>query len=238
MTCGVNGVSVFIRSFDKDAKWLEKTLPWLVRRGKGYDSIVVCGISGECRDVQRIAEANGVKFVAHDESAGIESGYINQQYSKMCADLLVTSGDIVYVDSDCLCIGDHTPDVFYQHGRPVLLYSEWSRVGDALCWKMPTEQSLGIVPRYEFMRRLPACYPASVVRGCREHIEKIHGKSLLEYMKPRKAFSEFNAIGCYAYEFCQDDFTLICPEKEPYPEIPFKQMWSHGGLNQLDPYIS
>jgi hypothetical protein len=237
MTCGVSGVSAFIRSFDKDAKWLERTLPVFLRLARGYDEVVVCGISGECKDVQRVAADNGVPFVAHDESAEIANGYINQQYSKLCADQMVKGDKIVYIDSDCICTGEHTPEVFFQDGKPLLMYSEWGDVGQALCWRMPTEHSLGLKPKYEFMRRLPTLYPASVVRGCREYMEKVHGRSLLEYLCNKQLFSEFNTMGCYAYEFRRDEFRTLCPQKEKYSGIPFRHLWSHGSLSQLDPYL-
>ena len=230
-------IGIFIRSYDGDAKWLQRTLPIMVARARGYDDIAVVGIPDECLTVRQIAEDCGVRFVEDRLAGRIIDGYINQQYTKMRADLFMQTDYILYVDSDCVCTEEHAPDILFDDGLPVMLYSDWEHVGgrvgggDASCWFEPTKNALGFEPAYEFMRKLPLLYPYEVVRGCRQHIELQHMTTLAKYLGRQNTFSEFNAIGAYAYAHHRDKFKWVCPETEGIPYNPWRQFWSHGDMD-------
>jgi hypothetical protein len=184
--------------------------------------------------VKEVCRLYGVNFTEDDESGGIKNGYINQQYSKMRADLFTDSEYVMFIDSDTICYGDNTADDFFTDGKPDLLYSQWDEVGQALSWRAPTKAWLGIDPPYEFMRRFPLTYPSKIIENCRGYMEDVNGRSLLDIMKGAAAISEFNLIGAYAWEFESHKFNWVHPEVDGEKPNPFKQYWSHGGLEQLN----
>ena len=228
-------IGFFIRSFDGDAKWLERTLPLNVERLSGYSDICVSGIANECEKVIAICDKNGVRFVPHDESAHIPTGYINQQYSKLCADQLMPDMDfIMYGDSDSFALRPCSVDEWTIDGKPYMMHTPWHKVGQATCWHAPTWVATGIYPKYEYMRRLPMVYPSALLKSAREHLELLHNMTLCNYLARVPCFSEFNFLGHYAYERRHEMFTWIdtMDDSITWPDIPFKQCWSHGDLEE------
>lgn len=227
-------VDIFCRTYDGDAKWLAKTLPTWIEHCTWVRKIIVSGIDSECTDVKGVCADNEVDFVADDESAEITDGYINQQYTKMRADLFTDADMVMFIDSDTVCRGLSVRDDLSTNGVPDLLHSSWDRVGDAMCWRAPTQQWIGRTPPYEFMRRFPLLYHTDTLRQCREYISKTNGKTLLDIMKGAKSVSEFNLIGAYAWEFEHDRYHWVDADTSDLKLNPFRQYWSHGGVDQLD----
>ena len=225
-------VTIFCRSYDGDAKWLEWTLPKMLERGHGYADCVVVGIETQCTAVKAICAKNGVSFLPDTKAAGIPVGYINQQYTKMRADLFCDTEYVMFLDSDVICLEDHTPDIFFRDGKPLLLYTRWEDVGEAQAWREPTCRAIGRDPEYEFMRRLPMVYPTSVIRDCRGFMEMLHGKKLSRYMNTLSCISEFNILGAYAWNFRKDDFTWTNTANNDFTPLPFKQFWSWGNMKK------
>lgn len=225
---------IFTRTYDGDAKWLERTLPLNVERCKDYSDYIVTGIYDECTKVREICDKNGVRFVPHNEARLIANGYINQQYTKMIADLLAPNMDyILYCDADTYATEENTPADYFIDHKPYMLLSEWDKVGQAVCWKAPTHRAIGVEPTYEFMRRLPMMYPRVSITKSRSHIESIHRMGIGRYLSNQQQFSEFNAIGAWAYRYEPELFRWINAEDdEGYPADKFKQCWSHGDMEE------
>lgn len=237
MQFGDKTTKIVCRTYDGDVEWLAKAIPTWLEHCKEYDGIYVTGIEDECKKVQAIAGKYGVEFIPHNESKQVNIGYINQQHTKLCADQLVDADYILFVDADTLCYEDHTPDVWFEDDKPVMLYSAWGHVGQAVCWKVPMLKALGWKPPYEFMRRLPLLYRSDTITACREYIEYMHGVPLWLYLANEKSFSEFNVLGMYAYEHEYDKYYWSIPEVDRRFPNPFKQFWSHGGLGkQIEEY--
>lgn len=237
MTYSVNDkVVAFTRSFDGDAKWLEKTLPINLANIRNLWSYVVTGIPSECEEIQKICDKNGVEFIPDEASAGIKNGYINQQYTKLMADVLVPAAEwILHIDSDTFATGDADMYEFVNwDGKPIIMMTPWPKVGDAICWQKPTWDAVGVIPKYEFMRRLPWMYPAWLHRKTRSHITNLHGQSLLQYLSKVNRFSEYNVMGAYAYEYHRGEFDFLHTEKHDLPKTSFLQCWSHGSVDQVD----
>ena len=229
--------AILCRTFDGDADWLDRAIPTWKEHCQGYSGIYITGIENECKKVQGIAVKHDVGFIADNKSSCIKNGYINQQYTKMRGDLLVDDEEILFVDSDTLCYYDHTPDIWKREGLPIMLYSDWSHVGDARCWYQPMLTTLGWKPPYEFMRRLPLLYHSDTIKRCREWIEGFHGVPLSMYLQSINSFSEFNVMGAFAFDHHPDEYYWSCPEKEDRHPNPFKQFWSHGKMSdQIDNY--
>ena len=239
MTYGANDViGIFIRSYDGDAKWLERTLPTHLRHAKPFAGPVVVGVDEQCRRVKEICAAHDVEFIPDPTSAMIANGYIAQQYSKLTAYTMVPWQWILYVDSDTECVRDvHFRELFHSF-RAIMPYSEWDHVGgrvgggDASCWFEPTRKALGFDPAHEYMRRLPILHHRDTVQRTHEHIVRHHGKSLVEYMAGVDAISEFNLLGAVAHEDTElhDYYEWICPETDPLPPSAWVQHWSHDPL--------
>jgi hypothetical protein len=236
MTSGANNegprVGIFIRSFDGDAKWLERTLPTHVEFCRGFQGIVVAGIERECARVMEICAANGVPFIADPLAHMITAGYINQQYTKLTADHHVDWDWILFVDSDTPCTRATTPGEQFEGDRGVMLYSEWDHVGDANCWFEPTRKALGFGPPYEFMRRLPILHHRDTLEAACRWIKGMHRRSLLDYLAGVDTISEFNLLGAVAWEQLRDRYRWICPEREPCPTGAWRQFWSHGPMEE------
>lgn len=222
-------MGVFTRTYDGDAKWLRVMLETFRKHGSGYGKQVVTGISEQCRKVREVCGEFGVRFIPDEQARYIPNGYINQQYTKLTADKYLDEPLILFVDSDCVSIADHSSEDFLMDGKPLILHTKWDDVGDAQCWKRPTEIALGKSVHYEFMRRLPACYHRSTLVGLRDHIREFHG-SLLYHLKASAAFSEFNALGAYAWEHQRDDYSFVNTEDWIPPEPGLRQCWSHGDM--------
>ncbi len=61
---------------------------------------------------------------------------------------------------------------------------------------------------------------------------KLHGMSLKEYIakQPRGQFSEWNAIGAWAYYYAPHHFSFWNTEEKGVPQPFVHQSWSWGGL--------
>ena len=231
----MSDIGIFIRTYDKDAHWLERSLPTLVENCRaGYGKIMVVGVPGECDKVALIADKNGANFCIDPAAGTIYNGYINQQFTKMRADLFMpTYQEIMFIDADTFCLEPHDPkEVWYKDGKIELLYSRWEDVGDAKCWKMPTELATGIEAQHEYMRRLPQVYPSWLLKATRDAMRGHTQRTFIEYMRGVKTISEFNVIGNVAYGKYKEMFHWTNPQDEGIPYHPFKQCFSRGDIDK------
>lgn len=233
MTSGVKA-GVFIRSYDGDAAWLRRTLPVNLKRLSGYDRVLVVGLPGESAEVQEICAENDVEFQYDFDAAWIPNGYLNQQYSKLQADVFMKGCEyILFVDSDCVALEENSPDIFFgESGKSMLMHTPWDKVGQADCWREPTAKALGRTPPYEFMRRLPYLYPTWLITATKRKIEEVHCCKLNNYLTMCGPFSEFNVLGAHAWFTHRDQFEWIDTEEDSLPYHPWKQCWSHGGMDE------
>lgn len=232
MTCSANDIEIFCRSYDGDAEWLERSLPtWIEHKPKEM-RITLCGIPRQCQRILEIARKHKCKFVADIAADSIPNGYVNQQYSKMCAGNVCYAPYILFLDSDVFAVDDIYPDMFFKADKPIWLYSEWDVVGDAICWKQITDEIVGKTPPHEFMRRLPMLVKRDTLSQMADYLRAVHKKPLLQLFKDIKHISEFNAMGTYAWFNHHDEYFWIDAQNEPYDPIPFKQFWSWGNMQE------
>src|SRR5262249_42897707 len=104
-------------------------------------------------------------------------------------------------------------------------------------WKSITEKFLKQPVEFEFMRRFPIIIPRWLHWEVRAFCEREHKLQIEKYImqQPYRAFSEFNALGAYAYAFHRDKFNWINTEEVPpekWPVLTVDQRYSHGGLNE------
>lgn len=213
-------MTIFIKSYAKDFKWLNYCLKSIAKYVTGYSEVIVLLDEGSNTSLHELTELPNKIKIEWVKKEG--NGYIFQQYCKLTAHHYTQSDKIMFVDSDCM---------FY---KPVdlskleleILYTPYTMVGDAICWKECTEKAIKKTVEFEFMRRLPLTYNRSTL----ENLENFIG-DLKNYILNQTRFSEFNVIGAYAWFYERDKYSWVNTSTEQFNEPIVKQMWSHGVLN-------
>jgi hypothetical protein len=98
-------------------------------------------------------------------------------------------------------------------------------------WKVITQKFLGEDPPHEFMRRLPMMIPSWLYPKLRTFCFEKHKLNLGDYIKaqPYREFSEFNALGAYAWFKEHDKFHWVNTMEGEMPP-PFARQFYVGGL--------
>lgn len=234
-------VSIFIRTCLKDAAWLDYCLQSLVKRAVGgFREIVVAARLAEAEDIRVIVGKYPVRIVAVD--AVCENDYIGQQHTKCCADKWCVGEFIMHWDSDCIALRDFTPGEFFTDGLPMFLYRPWEKAEGAATWREPTSGALGCPAPFETMATHPMIHPRGLLNDFRRYIEILHRVPFAKFMRGLAKFSEFNAIGNFAYLYQRGRYKWIetgditerlqdgsAKATDGYPR-PLKQFHSWGGL--------
>ncbi len=213
-------IDIFIKSYSKDFHWLKHSLSSIKRNVIGYNNIILLIPEHEKHlfDTSGLPDRTLIYYVI-DEGGG---GYLRQQYYKLTAFKYSFAEFILFGDSDCFF--DHPIDLqeFIKDGKPEILYTSWDKVGDAICWKAPTENVMGETVSWEFMRRNCMIYYRQTLinlNNWKPDLEKI--------VLTSDKFSEFNFIGAYAFKFEPFNYTFINTDDWEYVEPKAIQVWSH-----------
>ena len=248
--------SIFIKSYKDDYKWLRYCLESIAKFVTGYEQIVVVIPEDELphllialrlsdKHYTRVTSKTSIVYfgnltIAVKEVEEHGNPYLFQQVVKMEAWKYTDSEIICYCDSDCVFsrpvnISEYATD------KPLILFDDYENVGDAKCWKEITEKTIGHEVNIEFMRQHPFIYLRSTVQMTCDHIERLHGVSVSEYIlsQPGTHFSEFNAVGAYAYLCERDNYRFAEArqqtghERHVYNEHKIiQQWWSYSGLTK------
>lgn len=248
--------SIFIKSYKDDYKWLRYCLESIEKFVTGYEYITIVipvgetkllmqsvgiGIAGQAESGIWRANYRGITIFIHEVK---EQGhpYLFQQAVKMEAWKYTDTALICYCDSDCV-FSRPVNISEYATNKPLILFDDYENVGDAKCWKDITEKTIGGNVNIEFMRQHPFIYLSSTVQATCDHIEILHKKSITDYILEQEGrhFSEFNAIGAYAYYFERDKYRFIEAQQltgsERMVDNAYKiihQSWSYSGLTKAD----
>jgi hypothetical protein len=157
--------------------------------------------------------------------------YLGQQVTKLHADQYTDADYICHVDSDCVFQRPTTPADLIDAGRPYVLMEPYARLDSHVPWRALTERFLGEKVSHEFMRRPPYTFPRWVYPALRRRCWARHGISLETYVlsQPPRGFSEFNALGAYAYRHHRDAFTWV--DAADAPPQPCRVFWSRQSLD-------
>jgi Family of unknown function (DUF6492) len=224
-------VDIFIRTYHKDLPWLKYCLKSIAKFCSGFNQI---HITLPFKDYLEIKRWNLTREQVHQVKESGE-GYLAQQVSKLYADLYCKADYILYVDSDCHFTQPAKPEDYFIDGKPVMLITTYEELGDQVPWQRITEKALKMKCPFETMRRLPLIYPRDLLPKFRAYMKAQHGMELEEYVmtQPHREFSEFNALGAWAYEFERDRFHWInTAEAETFPPSRLVQDWSWGGITK------
>ena len=159
-------------------------------------------------------------------------GYLRQQVVKLHADTYTDADFVLMTDSDTLFTVPVTPETYLRDGKPVWIHTPWTpemlaHKGTAAWRKCMTDFAKGVEPPSEFMRRQGFMVPGWLLKDLRQWCQFKHGKTLEDYVMNAGAFSEFNVIGHFAWQFHHNEFSWINTATDELPESPLVQFWSH-----------
>jgi len=227
---------IFIRTYPEDYKWLKFCLQSINKYASGFRKIWI--VSPE--DVP-FADTQGYEWKQMNDEC--EDGYLSQQIHKLYADNITNyeANYILHIDSDTLFTRPVTPQDFFSAGdmgeplgtnsKLIWYYTPYEHTQTP--WKVITQKFLGEDPPFEFMRRLPMMIPTWLYPKLRQFCFDKHKVTLGDYVKAQtyREFSEFNALGAYAWFFEHDKFHWVNTMEGEMPPPFARQFWSYGGIN-------
>lgn len=219
-------IDIFYKSYHKDFKWLYYSLKSIKKYVTGYNNIhIVIPVA----DINIFDHHNLPDRTIVHYSADYGNGYLYQQFIKMSAHKYCDADFILYADSDCI-FDKHTDlRTLVKGGKPEILYTDYSKVGDALCWKECTDKWMNEPQQYEFMRRLPLVYHRSTIETIFNLVPDLE-----RIIMTSGRWSEFNALGAWAFRHEQDKYNFVNTDNWTYSPPISRQFWSHSGLTADD----
>ena len=220
---------IFIRTCAKDAAWLQFAVKSIRERVTGYrDLVITCPRAA----VEKVKRATGQHVIGIDP---FHDYYVGQQHTKLKATDHSDADVICFWDSDTVAAEPvDLNDLLFSGGRLIVHHVPFDGLADGSeVWRKTMTKTMGSVPDFEFMRRLPLAYYRSTLLGCVQHIERTHGMPLSTYMKrvPQRQFTEFNCIGMWAYENERSLYDFRIDEGEAAEwKRRVRQFWSWCGI--------
>jgi len=231
---------IFIRTYPGDYPWLRYCLRSINKYASGFRKVWIVSpqdnpLSGDI----------GYEWKQMNDET--EDGYLAQQCTKLYADVITdyAADYILHIDSDTLFTRPVSPqDFLVQCGKDGeerqvrWRYTPYENI--KVPWQPIMEKFFGFKPSNEFMRRFPIMVPRWLYPRLREFCYQKHGVVITDYVRnqPLREFSEFNAMGTYAYHYHHDKVTwLNTLTEESMPEElrekPFaRQFFSWGGITE------
>ena len=219
-------ISIFIRTYHKDLKWLNFCLESIHKNLKGWDEIVICIPTGQESLLSHLTQETVVTCKIYKDD------YLGQQISKLNAHEYCKGDYILYVDSDVVFKPGADVRDYFHDNKPVILKAKYDSVGGAICWKKPTEKLFKETIDYEFMRRAPQLFHFSTLEMINESFPDLENYVMSQ---PYRKFSEFNALGFYAEKMQPESYEIIDITNgvpEWLPENKSVQKWSWGGITE------
>lgn len=218
-------ISIFYKTYGKDAEWIKHSLRSLTKYVTGYDNIIILIPIHEKHLFESI-DFPPRTIVHYIRESG--SGYLFQQWCKISAHKYSDSDYILFSDSDLIFDHDINLQDFIADGKPEILYTSYDKVGDAICWKKPTEDFIKEPVEYEFMRRNALIYH----RDTLEAIER-YEPNLQHIIMNSERFSEYNAIGVYAWKYERERYNFVNTDTWEYTRPKAVQYHSYTEWDKM-----
>lgn len=219
-------ISIFIRTYHKDIKWLNYCLESIHKNLVGWSEIIICIPTGQETLLRHLTSEKVVTCKIYKDD------YLGQQISKIQAYQHCKGHYILFVDSDVIFKPNaNVLDYFYEN-KPIILKANYNSVGEAICWKKPTEKLFKEKIEFEYMRFAPQIFHKSTLEMFNESFPDIENYVMSQ---PYRQFSEFNALGFYAEKMQPNDYSIIDISNgvtEYFPENNAIQKWSWGGISE------
>ena len=220
-------IDIFYKSYSKDFKLLNYSLQSITKNVTGYNNIVIL-IPEKDRhsfDTRILPKRTLVHYIPEPSKTPLE-GYLFQQVCKLKAHNYSSADYILFSDSDVIFDRKIDLNDYITEGKPEILYTDWSKVGQAICWKQPTETIMAEPVLWEFMRRNCLVYHRSTLVNINEW------QPNLEYIVMQsERFSEFNLIGAYAFKNEPEKYNFINTDNWEYTDPKGIQLWSWAEKN-------
>jgi hypothetical protein len=230
---------IFIRTYPGDYLWLKWCVKSIGRFCDGFRKIVIvspdpdaCPTTPEelFTEIRKGIKTIPIQWKVLNEES--EDHYLSQQIHKLYADVITDyqADYILHIDSDTVFTRPVAPSDFLDDGKVTWPYTPYSAI--EVPWKPITEKFMCSDVENEFMRRFPIVIPRWLYPRLREFCHTKHGCIVSSYVKmqPLRSFSEFNALGAYAWKFHRDKFHWINTTEMALPEPFARQFFSWGGI--------
>lgn len=217
-------IDLFIKSYKNDFWLLQLALKSISRNVTGYNNLVLLIPEKDKHDfdTRNLPERTLVHYV---EEYG--KGWLFQQVCKLKAYKYCYADYIMFSDSDCFFTYPVNLQDLIKEERPEILCTDWKDVGDAICWKEPTEKFIGEPVSHERMRRNNQIIHRSTLIGISNFAPDLEETVMLS-----ARFSEFNAIAAYAYKYENDKYRFINTDDWKYVPPIAEQVWSHASKKE------
>lgn len=219
-------ISIFVRTYHRDIKWLNYCLQSIHKNLLGWNEIVICIPTGQESLLSHLTSEKVVTCKIYKDD------YLFQQVSKIQANQHCKGEYILFVDSDVIFKPNaNVLDYFYEN-KPIVLKAKYDSVGEAICWKAPTEKLFKENIDFEYMRFAPQLFHKSTLEMFNDSFHDIENYVMSQ---PYRQFSEFNALGFYAEKMQNNDYSIIDVTNgvpEYLPKNNAVQKWSWGGISE------
>ena len=221
---------IFIRSYYRDFCWLTYCLRSIATFCTGFRRIVLVVPKSDAPRLTKL-DLGGVSVA---DCRNYEIDYLGQQVTKIKADLFSDADYICHVDSDWIFTRPCRPADLYVGGKLAIGMVAYTELPPTIPWKSATEKLLGHVVRHDFMRLQPYTFPRWLYPALRDDVERRHGQDVESYILRQSplGFSEFNALGSFAYARHHDDFAWLDIGDRGLTPPLCKCYWSWGGLSE------
>lgn len=221
---------LFIRSYWRDLEWLQFCLASVDRYCRGFREVVVVVPRSTEPWLRRKALPRTARF---EFCRDYRDDYLGQQVTKLLADNITDADYICHVDSDCMFSRPTSPQDLFEDGRPRVLMEPWALLGRHLPWRKPTERFMGCPVLDSFMCQPPFTFPRWLYKEVRKHVATCHATDIETYVtaQPPRGFSEYNALGAFAWQHCHEGFRWVDISVSPPIEPHCRWFWSWGGLD-------
>lgn len=218
-------VSIFIRTYHRDIKWLNYCLQSIHKNLVGWSEIIICIPTGQESLLSHLTSENVVTCKTYKQD------YIGQQISKLEAYKHCKGDYIFFVDSDVVFYKGADIRDYFSDNKPVILYDKYENVGEAICWKPIVEKLFKDNVEYEFMRRPGQLFHKSTLENFATNFPYIENYAINQ---PNRDFSEFNYLGFFAWKHEHENYKFVNLETEPIPKTHCKQYWSYSNLTEQE----
>ncbi len=207
--------SVFIRTYPKDFPWVVYAVHSMRHFLTGCFELV---IHVDEQDLPALEVLNlpsagaGVEVRLIGAPVHHPVAYLNQQIAKFRALELCRGDQILFLDSDSWFQMPSTPASFCDGGKPTVLFRDWNLVGNAICWKAPTERAIKSPVPSEFLARVHQLFRTETLWNLERWFLVAHGTTLLDYIQTLKNWndiSEFNLMSAFAWFYERDRYVFL-----------------------------
>jgi hypothetical protein len=241
-------VSIFIKSWREDLKWLRYSLRFLEKNWMEPEGEVVVMLDTDCRGGINTQDYELNLKLSYEDPW--PDGYSHAMYCKACADLCCVGESIILMDSDTMLLERCDSRVFFGDLPiiPWVSYDEHNRVFPHSPWQRVTERVMKIKSPRHYMPTMPILYWADTMQAMRSHIMGLHGTSSFKdavysdrVFKPWTfgehpiTFVDYDCLGLYAERF--EGHRYIFRHVSQVPPSPFKQFHSWTEWNEATPGI-